>query len=336
MTSHTFFVSGTHCAACKLLIEDAVREVPGITTATVSLSNETLTVETTRSDAADTLAHELSSRISEHGYGVHTAHATEAWSWSEWLIAAVATTVIIVGFIALDKAGLASRINGDGATLATALMIGLVASVSTCLAVVGGLVLSVSATYAREGSGWKPQALFHAGRLGGFFVLGGLLGIVGERMHIGVYGSALLGAFVSVIMVLLAIHLLGVTRKVRALTLPASVSRIFTTAAGRTGWFAPVLLGAVTFFLPCGFTQSMQVVALSSGSALQGALTMGTFALGTLPVLALVSFGSLDLAKGKYHGAFFKAAGMLVLLFALFNLQNALAVFGLISPIVSL
>jgi sulfite exporter TauE/SafE len=77
----------------------------------------------------------------------------------------------------------------------------------------------------------------------------------------------------------------------------------------------------------------MQVVALSSGSISTGALVMLAFALGTLPVLALVSFGSLNLAKSVYRGMFLKTAGILVVLFALVMIQNALAVFGVISPV---
>jgi sulfite exporter TauE/SafE len=134
-------------------------------------------------------------------------------------------------------------------------------------------------------------------------------------------------------MVVLGIHLLEVTKKVRVPTLPKGIAARLTRMAHSTGRFAPLMLGAATFFLPCGFTQSMQVVALASGSAVVGALTMVTFALGTLPVLALLSFGSLDLAKSRARGVFFKTAGLLVILFALFNLQGALAVLGIITPI---
>ena len=94
----------------------------------------------------------------------------------------------------------------------------------------------------------------------------------------------------------------------------------------------PFLIGIATFFLPCGFTQSMQVFTLSTGSFMKGGLTMLAFALGTLPVLALVSFSSFGL-KEKSKGIFFKTAGLIVIMFALFNLINSLVVIGLIPPI---
>jgi sulfite exporter TauE/SafE len=95
----------------------------------------------------------------------------------------------------------------------------------------------------------------------------------------------------------------------------------------------PLLVGIATFFLPCGFTQSMQLYALTTGSFLSGGLTMLSFALGTLPVLALVSFSSFSIQKSSKSGVFFKTAGLVVIIFALFNLINSLVVVGIIPPI---
>jgi sulfite exporter TauE/SafE/copper chaperone CopZ len=337
MTTHIFFVSGTHCTACKHLIEEEVSAEEGVTKAVVSLTDETLTIETTGAEAPAVLARRLSERVQKHGYAVHIDKPAKKSGVREWVYAVLFVLVGITAFVLLDGVGLASRIGGEQVTLGTAFFVGLVASVSTCLAVVGGLVLSVSATYAREGAGWRPQVLFHAGRLGGFFILGGLLGLLGESLRISIYGSAILGGIVSIVMLALGLHLLEVTKKVRVFTLPKRVSESLVRAAGQAGsLWTPLLLGAVTFFLPCGFTQSMQVVSLSSGDFFTGARTMFAFALGTLPMLALLSFGSFDLAKSSFRGVFFKTAGLLVILFALFNLQNTLAVFGIISPIIRL
>jgi plastocyanin domain-containing protein len=82
-----------------------------------------------------------------------------------------------------------------------------------------------------------------------------------------------------------------------------------------------MILGALTFFVPCGFTQAMQLYALSSGSALTGAVTMGLFALGTAPGLLALG-GLVSIVKGKWSSVFFRLAGIAVLAFALFNLRN--------------
>lgn len=97
--------------------------------------------------------------------------------------------------------------------------------------------------------------------------------------------------------------------------------------------FTPFLVGIATFFLPCGFTQSMQIYTLSTGGFLAGALTMLIFALGTLPVLGLISFSSFSIQNGPKAGIFFKTAGLIVIMFALFNLINSLVVAGVINPV---
>ncbi len=93
------------------------------------------------------------------------------------------------------------------------------------------------------------------------------------------------------------------------------------------------MLGILTFFLPCGFTQSMQISALTTGSFLQGGLIMLIFALGTLPILALISFSSIKFSKSLRSGIFFKTAGFIVIFFAIFNFLSALTAAGLVPPI---
>ena len=97
--------------------------------------------------------------------------------------------------------------------------------------------------------------------------------------------------------------------------------------------FTPLIIGFGTFFLPCGFTQSMQVVALSSGSFISGMMIMLAFALGTLPVLLLLSFGGASLAHGKHAPLFFKSAGVLVIGLGIFALLAGLAGVGIINPL---
>ena len=77
----------------------------------------------------------------------------------------------------------------------------------------------------------------------------------------------------------------------------------------------------------------MQIYTLTTGNFLKGGLTMLSFALGTLPVLALLSFSSLGIQKKTQSGVFFKTAGLIVLFFAIFNLINTFAGAGIIDPV---
>ena len=60
--------------------------------------------------------------------------------------------------------------------------------------------------------------------------------------------------------------------------------------------------GAATFFLPCGFTQALQLYVLAKGSFTIGALTMLAFALGTLAGAA-VALRVSSFAKGSISEA---------------------------------
>jgi hypothetical protein len=50
-------------------------------------------------------------------------------------------------------------------------------------------------------------------------------------------------------------------------------------------------------------------------------------------VLALLSFGSVNIAHKPWKGIFFKTAGIIVIALALLNLTNALATAGIINPL---
>jgi sulfite exporter TauE/SafE len=77
----------------------------------------------------------------------------------------------------------------------------------------------------------------------------------------------------------------------------------------------------------------MQIYTLTTSNFLKGGLTMLAFALGTLPVLALLSFSSLGVQKRAQSGIFFKTAGLIVIFFAIFNLINTLVGAGIIDPV---
>lgn len=83
-----------------------------------------------------------------------------------------------------------------------------------------------------------------------------------------------------------------------------------------------LLSGALSFFLPCGFTLAMQLYAISTGSFVLGALSMGLFALGTVP--GLIGIGWLTAVfQGVWATRFFRTTGVIVLLLGAFNLSNA-------------
>jgi len=330
--NYTFHVSGTHCPSCKIFIEDTLNEQIGVERTHVDLKNEKVTIETTLDESAHRLAEILTEKIKHNGYllSVEKKFKERKDDGTIWKALPIGLALLTLFFL-VQKTGILNFGIGGTVTPMTSFIIGLVASVSSCLAVVGGLVLSLSATVSQDKiSDAKPIMLFHFGRLVSFAILGGVLGAIGSAIGVSFTFTAILGVIASTVMILLGLNLVGVFEK-NVIALPPSVFNFFRKVEHKT--IAPLLVGVGTFFLPCGFTQAMQVVALSSGSFISGLLIMFTFALGTLPMLALLSFGSASFAQGRHASLFFKSAGVVVIGLGLFALFAGLASLGIINPL---
>lgn len=339
MKKYTLHVSGTHCASCKILIEDILKEQDFIGSARVDLKRETVDIETESEKSIDEIAGILTDKIKPHGYKLAIEKNKEAKKSDDAIWKAVPLGLIfLLLFFVMQKSGILNIGIGGEVTPQTGFLIGLIASVSSCLAVVGGLVLSLSAKISEDKvSDTKTFILFHAGRLASFAVLGGVLGALGKVIAINFTFTAILGIIASLVMLFLGFNLLGIFSK-NKVALSAGFFQKINLALRKIEHktAAPVVVGFATFFLPCGFTQAMQVAALSSGSFEAGAMLMLVFALGTLPVLALLSFGSASFAHSKHAPLFFKSAGVVVVGLGLFSLLAGLAGLGIISPLFSI
>jgi sulfite exporter TauE/SafE len=183
----------------------------------------------------------------------------------------------------------------------------------------------------------KPQLMFHGGRIVSFFILGGVIGSIGAVFTLSTSATFILSLIIGIVMLILGVNLLDVFPWVKKLqpSMPKFIAKHAHGLSKFNHTLTPLLVGVATFFLPCGFTQSMQLYTLTTGSFIQGGLVMLVFALGTLPVLALISFSSFSIQNSLKAGIFFKSAGLIVIMFALFNLINSLVVIGFIPPVFS-
>src|SRR3989344_2346492 len=338
LKKYTFHVTGTHCASCKILIEDILKEQDFVKNARVDLKKEIVEIETDNNQDAEEVATFLTNKLKPNNYILSvekrliekendlSAQADDV-IWKAIPIG----LVFLALFFLLQKSGILNLGIGGTATPATSFIIGLIASVSSCLAIVGGLVLSLSAKISQDKiSDTKTFLLFHLGRLVSFAILGGILGLIGNAIGISFLFSAILGLVASIVMLLLGLNLLGIFAK-NKIALPSGIFNFFRKIEHET--FTPLIIGFATFFLPCGFTQSMQVATISSGSFMSGFLIMFAFALGTLPMLAFLSFGSASFAHGKHAPLFFKSAGVVVIGLGAFALLSGLAGLGIIKPL---
>ncbi len=334
--TYTFHVNGMHCKACVLLTESELLEVPGVSRAISTLETTSVEIVGNFGDkSAEEIAALLSEPMKKHGYSLSVEKKNKVVNWGDFKFAIPIALLFAVFFVLLQKMGIVNLVDASSVSFGTAFFVGIIASLSTCMAVVGGLVLSMSATFAKSGDRFKPQFLFHGGRLISFFIFGGVIGLIGSAFTLSSTATFVLNVVIGIVMIILGINLLDIFSSTKKLSIgmPKFVSRHALGITKLNHSATPILVGIATFFLPCGFTQAMQVYTLGTGSFLTGALTMFSFALGTLPILALVSFSSFSMKESTKAGIFFKTAGLIVIMFALFNIVNGLVVVGFISPV---
>lgn len=331
MTSVTLHVGGMHCPNCETFIERRLGEVPGVTGVRTSLRDHMVTVVHDGTVTAD----HLRAALADEEYSLHEKKPARTWTAADrqdFALIGLLLLVIASAYILLDALELlpGTLAIPDNLGFGVAFLIGLVASVSTCMAVAGGLMLAVAARYNETHPGLTPaqrlwpQLYFNLGRVISYTAFGALIGALGASLSLSPAFNALLVLLASMVMVVLGLQMLRVLPALglfRAVAPRALTDRIHAMST-RSTTGAAFGLGAATFFLPCGFTQALQLYVLVQGNAGKGALIMLAFSLGTLPALLSLSAVS-SYVTGVAQRRFIRAAGVAVVIAALFSLHSA-------------
>ncbi|MCW8845621.1 MAG: sulfite exporter TauE/SafE family protein [Gammaproteobacteria bacterium] len=188
-------------------------------------------------------------------------------------------------------------------TLAGAFLAGLLGSVH-CLGMCGGIAGAAAAGPGPQGRNLSWVLLYNLGRVGSYSLAGAIAGAaafaLGSAIDLPAWGAITRG-LTGVILVLIGLNFaLGLRLprfleagggRIWALVSPAARRLLSSRSAlGMLG------LGALWGWLPCGLTYTMLVAAAGTGKALDGAMLMLAFGLGTLPSMmaAGAAAGSLQ------------------------------------------
>lgn len=326
-------IAGMHCRSCELLIEDELSGVYGVEKVKTHFRSGIAEIfYGNKKPNMGALASAIRNAGYEIGKGERPWVTADMGAWVEMLFA---VGIVVALYLFAKAFGLFDISLGSSEKLTSlpfVLLLGIVAGLSTCMAMVGGLVLAVSARYserhpeATARQKFSPMIYFNAGRIGGFAVFGGLLGLLGSTFQLSSLSVGAMTLVIGAVMILVGFQLLELFPRLSAwkLTLPKGIARVLGIQAHTKKEYShsrSMLLGAMTFFLPCGFTQLTQLFVVTTGSPLVGALTMGTFALGTAP--GLLGIGGIAAAvQGTSRRFFFKTAGVIVIALGIFNFQN--------------
>lgn len=194
-----------------------------------------------------------------------------------------------------------------------------------CVGMCGGIVGALSLGGEPR---WSLHLAYNSGRILSYGLAGALAGALGAAsvsaggqwpLRTGLY------LFANLMLLAMGLYLLGLTRALA-----------FTERLGQGLWrrlqplsrpFLPARrvsqalpLGMVWGWLPCGLVYSALASAISTGSALQGALLMLAFGLGTLPNLLMAGILFARLNEFVRRPIVRTLSGMLVLGFGVHGL----------------
>lgn len=333
MNKIEIYTSGMHCHACEVLLERAIKDVPHVTK--VEANQATGLIEIFH-DSQKPDKQAIETTIIENGY---TIWKEEHNPWINpnpnifreffmslliiWWILLLFSTQKIFDFSALVKV--------NSTTIFAPLLIGLTAGVSSCMAMVWGIILGLSAKWNEANLKkstlyrFTPHLWLNLGRIIWFSLFGAILWVMGAMLHISVTLLGLLTLFVAIVMFFLGLNLTELSPKLSkvSFTLPKSFSSQIHTSKQEFSHSWAFTLGVLTFFLPCGFTFAMQLAAIQTGSAIGGATIMGLFALGT--TIWLLGVGGITaFFKGEWGKKAFRFMGVIVLVMAFWNFRNGL------------
>jgi sulfite exporter TauE/SafE len=211
--------------------------------------------------------------------------------------------------------------------LVSALILGLLGG-GHCLGMCGGLMSALTLAIPAEQRSRRFRLLlaYNLGRILSYATAGLLLGLGGWAVASSPAAMAL-RVVAGVLLIIMGLYLAGWW---------SGLTRI--EALGRGLWrhiqpltrrFMPVtsvpralVLGALWGWLPCGLVYSTLLWAASQGNAVDSALLMLTFGLGTWPVLLATGMAAERLSAVLRKRGVRMAGGVLVMLFGIWTLPG--------------
>ena len=219
----------------------------------------------------------------------------------------------------------------EHASLGLVFLVGLLTS-THCIGMCGGILLAQTTdahgVTGRSKRGLIASAAYNGGRVVSYTAVGAVCGALGAVVTYTPNIKSMVFTVAGALVLLIGLRMAGILPGLRPseTELPGACSLNARTRRRFAG--QPLIIGLLTGVMPCGALSAMWLYAMSSGSAVRGALVMLVFSLGTVPLLFL--FGALQsfLPRGwmKY---IVKGSAVLVVTLGLSMLVKGIRLFGM-------
>lgn len=199
----------------------------------------------------------------------------------------------------------------------------------SCLALQGGLLASTLVEEQTKTARIRGISLFLVTKLAAYTLLGLLLGFLGGVFALTPKILGGLNIFIALFMLGVALETLKVHPifKIFLLQPPKFLRRLLFRQENQKGDFVAILLGLFTILIPCGVTQAMMALAVSSGKPLVGATTMFFFILGTIPVFFILAYFATQIGE-KFKNIFYKLVAVFLIILSIYTFSHGLKLMG--------
>lgn len=319
MEEQKIIIGGMHCAGCKMAIEKALKDLEGVKSAKIDLSDNIATVIY---DSSKINIQSIYDTIKSEGYSVIEHSDMSKANLNKYL---PLVGLLALGFIIVSSTSL--RIPSI-ATLPMSIsylalfLVGLMTSLH-CVGMCGGINLSVTLQNSDNSKPWVSSLLYNLGRVSSYTLLGGILGATGAALSITSSAKAGIAIFAGFFVAIMGMRMMGVFNLLKLnKIIPIQINDSFKAVKPkRIGAYA---VGLFNGFMPCGPLQAMQIFALGTGSWKAGALSMFFFSLGTLPLMFSFGFIASRLSK-KFNQQLTKLSGAILILLAIISISRGIA-----------
>jgi len=198
-----------------------------------------------------------------------------------------------------------------------------------CGGIVGALSLSLKAEVReKRWSLFSYLLAYNIGRLSSYVLAGAIIAALGSSLSTLIspkYGHEVLQWVAALTMIGIGLYVAGWFPRFAALQRIGSPIWRKLEPIGRRllpvgSWWQALIFGLIWGWLPCGLVYAAAIYASSAGSALNGAMFMLAFGLGTLPTVLVAGFFAGQVMQLTRQPSVRRGAGIAIVLLAIVTL----------------
>lgn len=334
MQKITFKVEGMTCSGCENKIEKNLNKIDGVKSVKANFGTENVIIEY---DANKVNLVTITYTIEKLGYKVAKEEekkqneVSTLYNKENIKILGIIAAIFVVYLIVQNTIGFnfAPEINNNMG-YGMLFVIGILTSIH-CVAMCGGINISQCSKYSynstKKSSKLYPSFLYNMGRVVSYTVIGAVVGALGSVISFTGWTKAIVTILSGILMLIMGLNMLNVFPWLRKFN--PTIPRFFRSKVNKQkANKGPFYVGLLNGLMPCGPLQAMQIYALSTGSALQGALSMFLFAVGTVPLMFTLGALSSFLSE-KFNKKMMKVSAALVIILAVVMIDRGLSLSGI-------